>query len=52
MAVGYPIGGTVGGLAAAQLLELYDWRAIFIFGGVAAVLMVPFALRWMPEPVG
>jgi len=52
MAVGYPIGGTLGGLAAARLLALYDWRAVFIFGGVAAVLMLPLVMRWMPEPVG
>ncbi len=52
MAVGYPIGGTFGGLAAAQLLVAYDWRAIFIFGGVIAVVILPLVIRWMPEPVG
>lgn len=51
MALGYPIGGTLGGLASAQLLLVYDWRAIFLFGAAVAVLMVPLVMRWMPDPV-
>ena len=51
MALGYPIGGTLGGLASAQLLVHYDWRAIFLLGAGVAVLMVPLVIRWMPDPV-
>lgn len=52
MASGYPIGGAVGGLVSAQLLAMYDWRAVFVFGSVMALLMVPLVMRWLPEPVG
>ncbi|QIB66911.1 MFS transporter [Kineobactrum salinum] len=52
MAVGYPIGGTVGGILSAHLLELYDWRAIFWLGAGLALAMVPLVIRWIPEPVG
>jgi benzoate transport len=51
MAVGFPIGGTLGGLVAAYLLAHYDWRAIFIFGGISAILMLPLVYIWLLEPV-
>lgn len=51
MAIGFPIGGTLGGLAAAHLLTLYDWRAIFLLGAAVALLMLPLVQRWTPEPV-
>jgi benzoate transport len=49
MAVGYPIGGTVGGLAAAWLLHLQGWPAVFLFGAGAALLMFPIVHLWLPE---
>ncbi|WP_375428955.1 MFS transporter [uncultured Sphingomonas sp.] len=51
MAMGYPMGGLIGGLLAAALLRLYDWRAVFVAGAVAAVLLVPIVLRFLPEPL-
>jgi AAHS family 4-hydroxybenzoate transporter-like MFS transporter len=51
MAVGYPIGGTVGGLVSAQLLTHYDWRAVFVFGSLLGLVMLPLAYRWILEPV-
>lgn len=50
-ACGYPIGAVLGGLVVAQLLTQFDWRSIFIFGGVAAVVMLPIVWFWMPESV-
>lgn len=50
MALGYPIGGTAGGLLAALLLVWFNWPAVFLLGGFAALLLLPAVLRWMPEP--
>lgn len=52
MAVGFPLGGVVGGSVAAWLLRHYDWRSIFVLAGLLSVAMVPLVLRWMPEPIG
>lgn len=52
MALGFPIGGTLGGLASAALLEVYDWRAIFLFGGVLGLFMMFLVGYWILEPVG
>jgi MFS family permease len=46
---GYPIGATLGGLAAAGLVAAFDWRAVFLFGAALSVVMVPALLLWMPE---
>ena len=48
--VGYPIGGTLGGLVAAVLLRGHGWQAIFIVGGCAAGLLLPATLAFLPEP--
>lgn len=49
MAVGYPIGGVIGGLVAALLLHLFDWRAVFVAGAVAAIMLLPAVALLMPE---
>lgn len=49
MAIGYPLGGTLGGFAAAGLLHLYGWPAVFLLGAGAALLMFPIVWRWLPE---
>lgn len=49
MAIGYPLGGVLGGMASAWLLAHFDWRAIFIFGGVASAV-ISVAVWWrLPE---
>jgi benzoate transport len=51
MAIGYPIGGVLGGMASAWLLAHFDWRAVFIFGGVASALIL-LAVWWrLPESI-
>lgn len=50
MALGYPIGGTVGGLFAAVLLAWFSWPAVFLLGAGFALLLFPAVLRWLPEP--
>lgn len=51
MAMGYPLGGLIGGLLAAALLQLYGWRAVFLAGFVAAGVLIPIVLRYVPEPL-
>lgn len=51
MAIGYPVGGVVGGTIAAQLLQDYDWRSVFYFGAAATAVMIPVVFFVMPESV-
>jgi benzoate transport len=46
---GYPVGATVGGIAAAFLIARYGWRSAFLFGAAASALMIPVVLRGLPE---
>ena len=48
-ATGYPVGATLGGSIAALLITRYGWRSVFLFGAAASALMIPVALRWLPE---
>ena len=34
MVIGYPLGGTFGGMVASHMLQSHDWRIIFYFGAV------------------
>ncbi len=52
IAIGFPIGALVGGAVAAWLLIHYEWRSIFLFGGVMTALSVPVVWRSMPESIG
>jgi MFS transporter, AAHS family, 4-hydroxybenzoate transporter len=49
MSVGVPIGFTIGGLLASQLVRVVGWPAIFVVGGVLPLAMVPLLARWLPE---
>lgn len=49
MAMGYPLGGLIGGLLASALLRVYTWHAIFVAGAIAAIMLVPIVLRFLPE---
>lgn len=46
---GYPIGVVVGGTVSVFLLSAYGWRAVFLFGGLASILMIPIVLWRLPE---
>jgi benzoate transport len=52
MAIGYPLGGAVGGFAASMLLREHGWQSIFIFGGVVTLIAIPLVLLFLPEPAG
>jgi AAHS family 4-hydroxybenzoate transporter-like MFS transporter len=44
-----PVGGTVGGLLAAQLLPLLGRRSLFVVGAVAPVVLAALLLWLLPE---
>lgn len=49
MVIGYPLGAVGGGLVARTLLEVGDWRAIFVFGAVVTAAFIPLVLIFIPE---
>lgn len=51
MAIGYPVGAVIGGVIAAQLLQSYDWRAVFWFGAAVTAAFVPLVCFLVPESV-
>lgn len=51
MVIGYPLGGTFGGMIASSLLGTYSWRAIFYFGAAATALLIPALYFLMPESI-
>ncbi|MCM2973244.1 MFS transporter [Larsenimonas suaedae] len=51
MAIGYPLGAIIGGTVAAQLLRLFDWRAVFFFGAGVTALMIPLTFLLLKETV-
>ncbi len=46
---GYPIGATLSGFAAAQIVPDHGWRAMFVAAGVATSAILPFAIVWLGE---
>lgn len=51
MTVGYPMGGVLGGSAVAWMLQYYEWRSVFIFGGVVSAVFLPLVLWRLPESI-
>lgn len=51
MVIGYPLGGTFGGLFASKLLAVYSWHSIFYFGAAVTGLLIPLVFFLMPESV-
>ncbi|HWL46619.1 MAG TPA: MFS transporter [Sphingomonadaceae bacterium] len=51
MAIGYPVGAVIGGSIAAVLLNYYNWRVVFLFGGVVSAVMIPIVLWRLPESI-
>jgi benzoate transport len=49
MAIGYPIGGVLGGMAVQSLLKGGDWRSVFYFGAAVTVAFIPLTLAFIPE---
>jgi benzoate transport len=51
MVIGYPLGGTFGGMLASRLLATYDWRSVFYLGATATGILLPAVFFLMPESV-
>ncbi|MBU1171626.1 MAG: MFS transporter [Proteobacteria bacterium] len=51
MVIGYPLGGTFGGMAASHLLQIHDWRSIFYLGAVLTGILLPAVYFFVPESV-
>lgn len=51
MVIGYPLGGTFGGMLASRLLRTYDWRSVFYLGAAATAILLPMVVLFMPESV-
>lgn len=51
MVIGYPLGGTFGGMFASRLLANYDWRSVFYFGAAATAILLPAMYFLVPESV-
>lgn len=45
----FSIGAALGGLLAAALIPAFDWRSVFLIGGVALLLLVPVLLYALAE---
>jgi MFS family permease len=49
MAVGFPVGGLLGGALCAWLLRHFNWNTIFIAGGILSGAMMIAPLLFVPE---
>lgn len=46
---GFTVGALLGGLLAAWLVPVHGWRAVFLAGGVAPLLLALWMWRQLPE---
>lgn len=46
---GYPIGATLFGVMAAEVIPAFGWRSIFTVAGVATLMTLPLVSRYLPE---
>lgn len=51
MFCGFTMGSGLGGVVAAQLIPEYGWRGVFVFGGVAPLVLAAVIAVWLPESV-
>jgi AAHS family 4-hydroxybenzoate transporter-like MFS transporter len=46
---GMPLGGTVSGLVARQMLATHDWRWVFYIGGIVPIVIAILLIAFLPE---
>ena len=51
MFAGFPAGNVIAGLVSVPLIERFGWEGVFVAGGVAPFLLLPFAWLLLPESV-
>ena len=47
----FPLGGAAGGFLNGYILGHYDWQTMFLFGGVAPILVAIVLTVWLPESI-
>lgn len=47
----FSLGAAVGGLIAIQLIPTAGWRAVFLYGGLATLSVLPAMWIWLPESI-
>lgn len=51
MAIGYPLGASIGGFVVSANLSLDNWRTVFYFGATVTAVLIPIVYFLMPESV-
>ncbi|HET6838627.1 MAG TPA: MFS transporter [Bradyrhizobium sp.] len=51
MFCGFSVGAALGGFLAAALIPQFGWRAVFVVGGLAPLLLAPVLALRLPESV-
>ncbi|MGH9646429.1 MAG: MFS transporter, partial [Bryobacteraceae bacterium] len=51
MVIGYPLGGTFGGMFASRLLANHAWRSVFYFGATVTGILLPLLFFFVPESI-
>lgn len=51
MAGGYPFGILIGGTFASVLLAYFEWRSVFVLGGILTAGFIPLAWYLLPESI-
>lgn len=49
MFVGFPLGGSIGGLLATPLITHFEWQSVFLLGGLLPLLLLAGIWRYLPE---
>src|SRR3546814_10285148 len=49
VASGFPLGAALGGIPSIFLVTRFDWPSVFILGGVAAFMLLPFLYWGIPD---
>jgi MFS transporter, AAHS family, 4-hydroxybenzoate transporter len=49
MFCGFPLGAMIGAIISAPLIRLGGWEAVFIFGGIAPLLLMPLLYLYLPN---
>ena len=49
MMTGYHVGGVLTAVLAILILPALGWRAMFVIGGLPALVLIPLMLKYLPE---
>ena len=51
MFCGFSLGAALGGVAAASLIAHFGWKSVFVVGGIAPCILLPFLVAFLPESI-